>query len=66
MHASIRNFTYMHVCANNVADVNLQALNYSEEMLSQREVVTVDIATEQSSSGEYKPEQVRGTKCVLS
>ena len=36
-----------------------QALNYSEEMLSQREVVAVDIATEDRSNSEYKPEQVR-------
>ena len=35
-----------------------QALNYSEELLSQREVVPVDIASEQPSSADYKPEQV--------
>lgn len=35
-----------------------QALNYSEDMLSQREVVAVDIASEQPSNSEYKPELV--------
>ncbi|CAI8019882.1 Cytoplasmic phosphatidylinositol transfer protein 1 [Geodia barretti] len=33
------------------------ALNYSDEMLSQRDVVAVDIATEDPSNSEYKPEQ---------
>lgn len=35
-----------------------QALNYSEDLLRQREVVPVDIASEQLPSGENKPEQV--------
>ena len=35
-----------------------QALNYSEDMLSQREVVAVDISSEQPSNSEYKPELV--------
>ena len=44
---------HVHVCI-----FSWQALNYSEEMLGQREVVHVDIATELPSNGEYKPEQV--------
>lgn len=41
-----------------VCTSGLQALNYSPDLLGQREVVPIDIATEQLSSGEYKPEQV--------
>ena len=40
----------------------LQALELSQELLDQREVIHVDIAYDELSSGEYKEELVRYIK----